>query len=404
MPKHLIFLVIFSTASAGCEPATPVKVARNPKVVVNRPITQTVMDYQDFTGRLDAVKSVEIRSRVSGYVIEAPFKEGDIVEEGAVLYQIDERPYKAELNQAEANLKVAVADQRLHEKNLERAQQLLQTKAVSREEFETMFAANEKARASVGAMEAMRDRAKLYIDYTRVIAPMTGRVSRRFVDQGNLILADNTVLTMIVAESPIFAYFDIDERSYLELLASSGKANSQELLGSPVMMSLANEADFTRVGKVDFIDNRIAPTTGTVRIRGVFDNPKLMLKAGLFVRIRLPIGNPYPATLIPDEAIQSDQERKFIWVVNAKNEVEYRSVTLGQAIRDWRVIRPAPKGKEGKEGVTEGEAVIVGGVQRVRKGLPVDVDSQTPPNPPEMPLVRLMSHRAATVSRDAPRD
>lgn len=386
----------------GCEPSKTTKAGKNPKVAVAHPVSETVMDYQDFTGRLDAFKSVEIRSRVSGYITEAPFKEGELVKEGSVLFKIDQRPYQAELNQAEANLKVAVADRRLWEKNLERAQQLLQTKATSREEFEAVFAANAKAEATVGAGEAARDRAKLYVDYTQVVAPVSGRISRRFVDPGNLIVADNTMLTTIVAENPMYAYFDVDERTYLDLLAHQDRQlrTSQDALKQmPVMMTLANETDFARVGTVDFIDNRVAPTTGTVRLRGLFENPTDTLKPGLFVRIRLPMGDPYKAVLIPDEAIQSDQERKYVWVLNSKNEVEYRPVVLGQALRDWRVIKPAEKGKEGKEGLTLADRVIISGIQRVRKGMAVEPDVQTPEAPPEMPLVKLLGQRKQTAQK-----
>ena len=405
---------------AGCDTSASAKVSKKPKVVVTRSITDTVMDYQDFTGRLDAVKTVEVRARVTGYVVKVPFKEGDIVKEGDLLFQIDDRPYQADLNQAEANLKLAIADQNLMEKNAERARKLIVNKSISREELETQVSAFEKSVASVGAMRAMREKAKLYLDYTQVLwerdkqagvvnetrTPLTGRVSRRFVDPGNLVLADNTILTTIVTENPMYAYFDVDERTYLDLLAihaagagpspiPKGREGWSEGLKLPVLMRLANEDSFgkDKVGYVDFVDNRVVATTGTVRMRGVFQNPSGLLKAGLFMRIRLPIGSAYEATLIPDEAIQSDQERKYVWIVNDKNEVEYRSVKLGQAIKDLRVIRPPEKGKEGKEGLAKGDRIIVSGMQRVRNGTVVDPEEQTPPSPPEMPLVQLLRSR-----------
>jgi RND family efflux transporter MFP subunit len=158
----------------------------------------------------------------------------------------------------------------------------------------------------------------------------------------------------------------------------------------PVMMRLANESEFKRVGEVDFVDNRVIANTGTVRMRGVFSNPDLTLKPGLFVRIRLPIGSAYKSILIPDEAVQSDQERKYVWVVNAQNVVEYRSVILGQAVQKLRAIRPPEKGKEGKEGLIEGDRVIISGMQKVRNGATVDVETEKPPSAPEMPLVHLL--------------
>jgi len=384
---------------AGCDRGPAVQGAKNPRVIVTKPITQTVIDYQDFTGRLDAVKTVDIRARVSGYVTEAPFKEGDLVKEGSLLFQIDVRTYQADLNQAKANLNVALADRNLQQKNAERARRLYSSKAIAPEDYETAIAAEDKATASVGAMQAAMERAQLYVDFTHVIAPVSGRVSRRFVDPGNLINADSTILTTLVTENPMFAYFDVDERTYLGLLESvaPGKGSWYEGLKLPVLMRLANEADFEKdkVGFVDFVDNRVVGTSGTVRMRGVFQNPHGLLKAGLFVRIRLPIGSAYDAVLIPDEAVQSDQERKYVWVVNGNDEAEYRSVEIGQSIREWRVLKPPAKGKEGKEGLRPGERIIVNGMQRVRKGTQVAAEQQAPQAPPDIPLVRLLQRANA---------
>jgi RND family efflux transporter MFP subunit len=392
----LALLVAFGIS--GCEPATTQGPKKPTKVVVTSPITDEVMDYQDFTGRLDAVKTVEIRARVSGYITQVPFKEGDRVKEGDLLFQIDVRPYQADLNQAEANLKLAIADRKLHEKNAERARVMVQSRSISREEFDTTMAALDKAAASLGSFEAARDKAKLYLDYTRVTAPVTGRVSRRFVDPGNLVNADNTVLTTIVTENPLYGYFDVDERTYLSLLAQSptGSSATSDVLNFPVLMQLANEKEFATAGVVDFVDNRVIATSGTVKMRAVFQNPRGNLKAGLFMRVRLPLGSAYRAIIIPDEAIQSDQERKYVWIVNSNSEVEYRSVQLGQAIGELRVIRPPAPGKDGKEGLSEGDRVVVSGMQRVRKGLLVEPENQAPPAQPHMPLVRLLAeHRAA---------
>lgn len=406
--RIVLTLLPLAAFVAGCEKSPQSKVAKNPRVIVTKPISAVVLDYQDFTGRLEAVKTVEIRARVSGYVTQAPGKEKGVVQEGELvhgpsvgkdgkpkdgdlLFQIDVRPYQADLNQAEANLKVALAERDLQKKNAVRAKELLPAKAISFEEYETVLATLDKAKATVGATEAMRDRAKLYVDYTRVTAPVTGRVSRRYVDPGNLVTADMTVLTTIVTENPMYAYFDVDERTYLNLLATAGsdKASWREGLNIPVMMRLANETQYNRVGKIDFVDNRVVATSGTVRMRGVFDNADGLLKAGLFVRIRLPIGSPYVATVIPDEAILSDQERKYVWVVSAKNEVEYRSVELGQSIHELRALKAPAPAKEGKEGLKLDDRIIVSGMQRVRKGTVVDAQMQPSPAPPELPLVRL---------------
>ena len=378
---------------AGCENGTtPTQGSKKPKVVVTHPITGKVVDFQDFTGRLKAVKMVEIRARVSGYVTDIPFKEGDLVKEGDTLFQIDSRPYKADLSQTEANVKVAIADRILMQKNADRAAKMILNGSISREDYDAAFAAVDKSIATVGATEAARQKAALYLDYTRVIAPFSGRISRRFVDPGNLVTADNTILTTIVTEDPMWAFFDVDERSYLDLRGRmSPGATWVEGMKLPVLMRLASETEFTRDGVVDFVDNSVTPSTGTVTMRGVFDNPTGLLKAGLFLRVRLPIGQPYDSIIIPDEAIQSDQERKYVWVVNKNNEVEYRLVKLGQAIGELRVIRPAEPGQEGKEGLAEGERFIVSGMQRVRKGVQVEATNQAPPEAPNIPLVRLLA-------------
>jgi membrane fusion protein, multidrug efflux system len=396
-------------ALAGCNHAPAAKTAKKPRVVVTKPIMDMVMNYQDFTGRLEAVNSIEIKPHVSGYVTKAirprdskqgmvaeddvKATEGELVQEGDLLFEIDPRPFVADFKQAEANLKVAEADDNLQKQKLDRADDLKKLKAISDEEYDTQKAAQLRSVAVVLASIAARDRAKLYVDYTQIKAPVTGRVSRRFVDPGNLAITDMTVLTTIVTEDKMYAYFDVDERTYLELLATiaPGQKTWYEGLNLPVMMRLANESEFEKVGVVDFVDNRVTATTGTVRMRGVFKNDKNLLKAGLFVRIRLPIGSAYEAIMIPDKAIQSDQERKYVWVVNAKDQVEYRSVDPGMSIKDMRVIKPAEKGKEGQQGLSVVDRVVIEGMQRAKKDLPVEVETRAPEAPPRMPLVRLLT-------------
>jgi RND family efflux transporter MFP subunit len=383
------FLVLLQV---GCNHSAPA--AQGPKpveVVATTPIAYDVTDYQDFTGRLDAFETVDIRPRASGYVTEVPFKEGDEVHEGDLLFQIDPRPYQVDLNQAEANLKQAEADRVLQEKIAARGRQLINGGTISKEEYDTNVASAAKARATVGAMQAACDRCKLYLSFTRVTAPFHGRISRRFVDPGNLVKADDTILTSLVNDDPVYAYFDVDERTYLDLLktAKHGPAASwMKNLQFPVLMRLANEEEFQRAGTVNFIDNRVIGTSGTIRMRGLFKNPKGgILKSGLFVRIRLPIGQPYPSLLIPDEAVLSDQGRKKVYVVNAENVVEYRAVEIGQAIQGLRVI---------KTGLSPGDRVIIKGMQRVRLKAAVQVTMQPPPKPPDSPLGRLVAKHAGS--------
>jgi RND family efflux transporter MFP subunit len=399
-------------ASAGCAPPQQAPQVKPPEVIVTTPVTDTVTDFEVFTGRLDALKTVDVRARVSGYVLTVPFKEGDEVKEGDLLFQIDPDPYQADLDQAEANLKLAQADLNLQEKNAARASLMIDNRSIGREEYDTIIAARAKARATVGSAQAARDRAKLFLGYTRVVAPISGRISRRNVDPGNLVRADDASvsLTRIVTEDPIYAYFDVDERTYLHLVQSSGSPRraAERGLTVPVMMSLANEPldKFSRTGTINFVDNRVEANTGTIRMRGVFQNPDRGLRPGMFVRIRLPIGKPYQATLIEDQALMSDQGKNFVFVVDKDGKAVYRPVEAGQAVlgkrvvneprKDnepaadataaeevrLRVIRPAAKGREGKEGLSLGERVIVSGQQRVRRGAQVEAVMRPPAEPP----------------------
>jgi RND family efflux transporter MFP subunit len=399
---------------AGCGRTPPPKPDRAVEVVVTTPISDSVLDYQDFTGRLDAFRTVEIRARVTGYVDDAPFKEGDLVKKGDTLFLIDSRTYRADLAQAVANLKLAQTDRDLQDLNASRARRMMPSRAIGKEEYDQIMANREKSRATVGSMEAARDRALLYVDYTNVIAPISGRISRRSVDPGNLVKADDTLLTTIVADEPVYAYFDVDERTYLDLVgekpspsSSSSPASSVRLqeLKFPVLMRLANEEEFIHPGFVDFVDNRLNGSTGTIRMRGVFKNPRGALKSGLFVRVRLPIGTPYQALLVPDEALQSDQGRKYVYVVDRDDKVEYRTVTLGQALNGLRVLKQAKKDNKGKvvEGVVAGERIIISGMQRVRKEMEVKAKMQPPPKKPESPLRKLLHREQVRASDQATR-
>jgi RND family efflux transporter MFP subunit len=376
--------------AAGCGQTAPETQDKRPQVDVTTPVTGTVTDYEDFTGRLDALKTTDIRARVTGYVMKADFKEGDEVQKDDVLFEIDPRTYKADRNQAEANLRLAEADSLLQQKIAKRATTLARSHAMSQEDYETAVATSEKAQATVKANEAALNRAKLYADFTKVTAPWSGRISRRLVDPGNLVQADNTILTTLVTENPLYAYFDVNERTYLELVESAATHRGDysprspaSALGFPVLMRLANEGDFTRAGTIDFVDNRVNAMTGTIRMRGVFPNESKTLKPGLFVRIRLPIGAPYKALLIPDEAVLSDQGRKYVFVVDKQSKVVYRSVELGQEIQGLRVI---------KKGLALGERVIITGTQRVRANDEVRIgEEKKPPKPPESRLSQLLA-------------
>ena len=321
----------------------------------------TVTDYQDFTGRLDASRPWTSAPASPATSPRCRSRKATSSSEGDLLFQIDPRPYQADFNQAEANLKQAEADRNLQEKNVDRARRLVGTGAIGQEEYDQIDGAPGEGRGH-GRRRGGRPRPGQALPGLHPRhRPVTGRISRRFVDPGNLVKADNTVLTTIVTEDPMYAYFDVDERTYLDLVGGGhGGDHAAWLSGRevPGADALANEEEFTHAGTVDFVDNRLNGNTGTIRMRGVFDNPQARSRPGLFVRIRLPIGKPYQALLIPDEALQSDQGAKYVYVVNDENEVEYRAGrTSGQAIQGLRVV---------KEGLTAGERVIVSGMQRVQ--------------------------------------
>jgi RND family efflux transporter MFP subunit len=352
--------------SGGCtKQQAPTPSVKPPDVVVARPIVRTVTDYEDFTAALKHTAPIEVRARVSGYLNKVNFVEGSEVKKGEVLFEIDPRLFEAQLQRANAVLNQAQAHLRRLDQDLDRATSLLPRNAISREEYDKIAGDRSEAAAAVSVARASVETAKLNLAYTKVVAPISGRISRRLLDPGNLIKADETVLTSIVSDDPIYAYFDIDERTLLRLrrMVRQTQAIFVRKQDVPVMLGLSDEEGFPHVGKIDFSDNRLDPMTGTLRVRGVFDNPQHLLSPGLFVRIRLPIGHPYEAILIAEQALGTDQGQKFVYVVNEQNEVEYRRVQVGSVFDGLRVIT---------EGLGKDERVIISGLQRARAGLVVE--------------------------------
>jgi RND family efflux transporter MFP subunit len=385
LPAALVLMLF-----AGChEPPPPHK--KPAEVVVTAPVRGEVVDYQDFTGRLDGFRTVDVRARVSGYITKAPFKEGDTVQEGDLLFEIDPRPYKAALSQAEAQVSLQEAQLKYQEALYQRNVRLKNTgQAVGMEELQQSEAQRNTTAAQLEAARAAVVNARLNLEWTNVTAPIGGRVSRRFVDPGNLVIAEttaaNTALTTLVSDRQLYAYFDVDERTYLDLVKPYQTGSGSSWLAKlhfPVLMSLANEGDrFEHVGTIDFIDNRVTATTGTIRMRGVFENADGLLKAGLFGRFRLPLGKAYTTLLVKGEAIQSDQGRPYVYVVGDGDKVVRKYLTLGQELKGLRAV---------KDGLKGDERVIISGVQRVREGAPVEVKTEPPPEAPESPLVRLLA-------------
>jgi RND family efflux transporter MFP subunit len=357
-------------ALAGCNRAQSQDVAAKPKppeVFFSLPEVRRVTDHEDFTGYTQAIKTVQIRARVSGYLDKVNFIEGAMVNEGDVLCEVDPRPYQAAYDSAvgqyhvnEAILKEAKADNA-------RAKSLLNTPgSISEQDRDKYQATEEQAKATLETSMANMATAKLNLTFTKVVAPFTGRISQRLVDPGNLIVADTTPLTTIVTEDPIYGYFFVDEHTLLRIrrLNEKNKVKSMQDARPEVQLGLTDEGDeFPHKGTINFEDNQVDQQTGTLRLRGIFPNADRLLSPGLFVRIRLPIGQAHDALVIPEEALGTDQGRKFLYVIDDQNIAQYRSVTVGSAFGEGlRVVT---------EGLTAGERVVVNGLQRVKPGAPV---------------------------------
>lgn len=343
-----------------------------PEVLTTTPFLKTVTDYEDFTGRTDAVCSVEVRARVSGYLQSWRFKDGDEVKQGELMFEIDSRPYQATYNQAVAQRRLQEANVKYQEALYQRELKLYNSNADSLEALQLDLAQRDSTKASLEAAKAAEAQAKLNLDWTKVMAPISGRVSRRMVDPGNLVQADTTPLTTIVSLDPVYAYFDIDERTMLRLqrLVQEGKITSIEGGKVPVYLALADEGEqYTHPGTIDFTENRVDSTTGTLRARAVFPNPQQILTPGLFVRVRIRVGEPHQAVLVPERALGTDQGNKFVYVVDDKSNAIYRRVKVGPPQEGgFRVI---------EEGLHPGERVIVSGLQRVKQGAAVDAKPES---------------------------
>jgi multidrug efflux system membrane fusion protein len=338
-----------------------------PEVLFTLPDRGQIVDYEEFTGRTVANKTIEIRARVTGYIDKINFKEieGRDVEMGTVLFEIDPRPYEAEVARAEANLLQANTRLKRVELDYERALKTVATRTITQEQFDQVAGDRAEAKAQVEIMKANLDLARLNLSYTKVKAPISGRVSRTKLDQGNLVKADDTVLATIVSMDPMYAYFELDERTLLKLRRAAddqGTINTQNETAVPVEMALADEQGYPHSGMVDYFDNQLDAGTGTLQARGVFDNADRMLSPGMFVRVRVPIGKPYHALLLPEQALGTDQGQKFVYVIDGENKAQYRRVQVGRLQNGRRAIL---------DGVSEGERVVVSGLQRIRPGTPV---------------------------------
>ena len=352
---------------AGCGKKEEAAAPPPPSVTVANPTKKVTTDWDEFTGRFDAIEQVQIRARVTGFVTKVAFTDGAVVKVGDLLYEIDPRQYQAAAEQAQGQLDDAKAKVVLAEKELERATTLIKTQAISENIVDQRSQAIAAAQAATLQAEGALKQAQLNVEYTKVVAPIAGRVSRHLVTVGNLVQGSEsgaTLLTSIVSLSPIYVYFDTDEATYVRnsKLWFEGKRPSSRDTPNPVQITLVGETKPSHEGKMDFLDNRLDVGTGTLRGRAIVDNKDLSILPGQFARVRVIASGEYEALLIPDAAVANDQSRKIVMVVKADDTVEARPVTLGPLDGGLRVIR---------EGLKPDDRVIVDGIQRARVGAKV---------------------------------
>lgn len=350
-----------SRAPAGTEPPIP-------KVTVGKPVLREVTDHFEFPGQTEAVGEVEVRARVTGYLTKVNFEDGQDVEKGQLLFEIDPRPYQATLDRATSELTRLNALVDKAKADLARSERLRPSGAISQDEYEQHVATLAVHKASIHAAQAAVYAAELDLGFTKILSPITGRVSERMITEGNLVqpgIGESTVLTTVVTTDPIYVYFNIDERALLKyesLAWGSGRTMRPDRIKElkiPVEIGLGNEDGFRHVGVLDFLDNQLDEKTGTLRARGVFENTKRYLTPGMFVRVRLPFGKPRQALLVTERAIKTDQDRKYVLTVNKDNKVESKLVKLGPLVDGLRVI---------EQGLQPGDSIIINGVQRARPG------------------------------------
>jgi multidrug efflux system membrane fusion protein len=383
-PRVILALALATLAglNAGCsssgsaQPKAPAPVEVNVADV----ICKQIGDSDEFTGRLEAVHAVEVRPRVSGYLQSVHFKEGEIVREGDLLFQIDPRPFQAEVDRLKGELSQAKAQRARAESDFERAERLHNNDGMSAEEYDRRAAVRNEAEARIASTAGALRGAVLNLEFTRVTAPITGRVGRAEITEGNLVeggAGQIKPLTTLVSLDPIYVYFDVDEQTYLKYARlTETHGTSSHDLRSAALLGLADEEAFPHAGQVSFVDNQVSSSTGTIRLRATFANKNLALTPGLFARIRLQGGGAQTGCLARDEAVITDLNQKYVFVLGKDNTLEYRTVKLGPITEGLRVVR---------DGLHEGDTIVVSGLQRVRPGAivtPRKVSMTGQANPP----------------------
>jgi RND family efflux transporter MFP subunit len=378
--RPLSVAFIGALALAACSeaqpPATPAA-PPPPAVTVAPPVKRTIVDRDEYVGRFVAVDAVEVRARVSGYLEQVHFTDGQLVKEGDLLFSIDRRPFQNALDQARANLNQARANLSFAEADLSRASQLVKDRTISEQVFEQRTQASRTTAAAVAAAEAAVRQATLDTEFTELRAPVAGRIGDRRVSPGNLVIGGSqpqtTLLATIVSADPIRFEFTFDEASYLRytrLKQNGGKDVASRGAPTPIALQLLDEKGFPHQGRMDFLDNVIDRSSGTIRGRAVFKNADNLFTPGMFARVQVPASSPYEALLVPEVAIGTEQARKFVLVVDGENVVRQKYVTLGQATENLRVI---------SDGLAADDRVIVDGLMRARPGQKVNPEAQQPP-------------------------
>ena len=378
------WFVILACVSWGCGPNTPpVAETPPPPVTVSQPIVREVIDEDDYEGRIAAMDNVEIRARVKGHLTKVNFESGQMVKKGDLLYEIDPRPYQAALDAAKAMEKAAEAQLQYAKAEYGRTSSLIPSGAASRQELDVWTAKQAIAKGEQLKAQAALEEAQLDLDFTRIVAPIAGKISRTLVDVGNLVNAGGgeTLLTTIVSVDPMYVYFDVDERALLRYRRDRSPTEktpqpSLKELKIPVEVGLEGEQGYPHKGLIDFADNKVNPSTGTIQVRGILPNTKGILDAGLRARVRVPVSDPHKAVMITERAVGTDQGIRFVYIVNDQNVVERRDVKLDRVRDGLQIVA---------EGLKPEDWVIVNGIQRVRDGAKVDPKRVPMPGGPAQP-------------------
>jgi RND family efflux transporter MFP subunit len=357
-----------SLASAQGGPAQPPP----PPVTVAKPVVKDIVERTDFIGRFEAIDQVDIRARVSGYLDKVHFQDGTFVKAGDLLFTIDPRPYRNALEQSQSAVTSSQVRLEFAQSDLERAEQLRRTGNIPDQLFDQRRQAFLTAKAELDRAQAALRQAQLDVEFTQIKSPLSGRISRKLVSEGNLVNANETILTNVLSLDPIQFYFDVDERSFLAFSRQTHGGTNTSANGetNEVVLTLTDERLGQRKGQLDFVDNRLDAASGTIRVRAVFENKDRFLTPGLFGRVTVGASDPYRGILLPDEAIGSDQDRRVVYVLGENNVVNLKPIRIGPRIDGYRVIR---------DGLTGNETVVVNGLVRVRPGAPITPQMTTLP-------------------------